>query len=257
MSASPPEPFVDRFLKSAFSGIAPWILLSVLAGPGRFEIAVAAALGLTLLVLGVGHWRGIAVHSIEVVGAVYFAALAVVGAVANDTVTRWLEDWAGVLSSVVLTLLASLTLLLRRPFTLSYAKDTAPSDIWDSPVFLRANYVISAVWAGAFAVSAAAGIVGGTVLHDPDSMWTAWIVPLAATFFAVAFTEFYPERLRARNPATGQAAPPIAGIFEWLPSFVLVTGIVGWIADAFGEVVGITLIAVGIVGGAVMRRLAG
>ncbi len=159
------------------------------------------------------------------------------------------------LSSGVLTLFASLTLLARRPFTLSYAKDDTAPDIWDSPVFLRANYVISAVWAGAFAVSAAAGIVGGIVLHDPDDMWTAWIIPLAATFFAAAFTEFYPERLRARDPVKGLAAPPIAGVFEWLPSFVLVTGIVGWIADAFGDAVGITLIAVGIVGGGVMRRL--
>jgi hypothetical protein len=247
------ESVIDRFLKSGFSGIAPWILLSVLSGPGRFEVAAAGALAVSLLTLGLGKWRGMPAHSLEIVGIAYFAVLVVVGLFAPDNIIRWLDDWAGALSNIVLTVFVVLTMLVRKPFTLSYAKAEAPPEVWDEPGFLRLNTVITAAWAAAFAVSAASSVIGMLVLHDNDNMWTAWVVPLAATFFAVAFTEVYPDRVIARE--TGETPAPIARIFDWLPGFVLVIGIVGWIADAFPEAVAITLIAMGAVGGAVMRRI--
>jgi hypothetical protein len=74
---------------------------------------------------------------------------------------------------------------------------------------------------GAFLVSALVGAYGDAVLRDNDNFWTAWIVPLAAIIFAGSFTEFYPDY------ATGQSKS-WARIFDWLPPFVVVTGIVGW-----------------------------
>jgi hypothetical protein len=247
------ESFIDGFLKSGFSGIAPWILLSVLSGPGRFEIAVLGALVFSLLIIGLGRWRGMPVHSLEIVGVVYFAALAVAGLVAPDNVIRWLDDWAGVLSNVVLALFVLLTIIVRKPFTLSYAKQEAPPEIWNEPGFVRLNDVISAVWGASFAASAAAGATGMLVLRDNDNMWTAWVVPLAATFLAIGFTEVYPDRVVARE--TGEAAPPLAKVFDWLPGFLLVIGIVGWIADALPDAAAITLIAVGVLGSALLRRI--
>ena len=138
-----------------------------------------------------------------------------------------------------------------RPFTLAYAKDTTPREHWDSPLFLRINYVISAVWAGAFLFSAIVGAYGDAVLRDNDNFWTAWILPLAATIFAVSFTEFYPDyATRARMRPSLDAR-----IFDWLPPFIMVTGIVGWVSDAVPDAVGIALIAVGVVGSAAMRKV--
>jgi hypothetical protein len=249
-----PDRAIDRFLKSSFSGIAPWILMSVLAGPGRFEVAVLAAFGLTLLFVIASYARGFPVHSLEIIGGMYFASLAIVGLVAPDNIVRWLDDWSGVVSSVVLAVFVVATLLVRRPFTLSYAKQEAPPEIWDSPVFLRVNYVISAVWAAVFGFGAACGVVGGLVLHDLDNMWTSWIAPLAAMFLVVAFTEVYPQRVAARMSDGEETAPPIAKVFEWLPGFVVVIGIVGLIADALPMIVGVAMIVLGIVGGALVRR---
>jgi hypothetical protein len=250
-----PARFIDGLLTSPFSGIAPWILLSVLAAPGRFEVAVAAALGLMLLLMGLGRLRGFKVHSLQVVGAAYFAGLAVFGLLAPDNVIRWLDDWSGVLSNIVLTLFVAGTLIVRRPFSLSYAKETTPLEYWDSTVFIRINYVISAVWGCAFAVSAIAGVVGGLVLHHSGNMWTGWIAPLAAMFFANAVTEVYPDRVAAKLPDAEEPAPPIAKIFEWIPGFVLVVGIVGLIADAVPFAAGVALIVAGAAGSAVMRRI--
>jgi hypothetical protein len=221
--------------------------MGVVSGPGRFEEVSSAALGLALLTLWVGSRRGVPVHLLEVFTVVYFGVLAVLGLVASDSTIDWLQLWAGELSNIALAAFAVVTLLIRKPFTLAYAKDTTPREHWGEPLFLRINYMISAVWAGAFVVSAVVGAYGDAVLRDNDNFWTAWIVPLAAIIFAGSFTEFYPDL------ATGESKSWVR-IFDWLPPFVLVTGIVGWVSDAVPDGVGIGLVGVGIVASAAMRR---
>ncbi|MGV0643626.1 hypothetical protein ABQE44_09480 [Mycolicibacterium sp. XJ2546] len=240
--------FVDGYLRSPLAGIAPWILMGIINGPGRFEEAASVALALSLLTLWVGARRGVPVHLLEAFTVAYFGVLAVLGLVASDRVIEWLQLWAGALSNVALAVFAIITLLIRRPFTLAYAKDTTPEEYWDSPVFLRINYVISAAWAGAFLFSAVAGVYGDAVLGDNDNFWTAWILPIGAMIFAVSFTEFYPDY------ATGEKTS-IAAVVDWFPPFVTVVGIVGWVSDALPDIPAIALIVVGVAGSALMKRL--
>jgi hypothetical protein len=250
--------FIDGYVKSPFAGIAPWILMSILSGPGRFEEAASAALGLTLLTLWVGSRRGVPVHMLEVFSAVFFAVLSVLGLLAPEDVIGWLELWAGELSSIALAAFAIITLLIRRPFTMAYAKDTTPSEYWDTPLFRKINYAISGVWAAAFLFSAIVGAVGDAVLHDGDGFWTAWILPLAGTLFAVQFTEFYPDYASATfAQSIGEAGDPPASLIrliDWLPPFILVTGIVGWVSDAVPTLLGITQIADGAAGSVALRK---
>jgi hypothetical protein len=106
--------YIDSYVKSPLAGIAPWVLLSIVSGPGRFEEAASAALGLTLLTLCVGSRRGVPVHTLEVFGAVFFAVLSVLGLVASDDVIGWLETWAGELSNIALAAFAIVTLVIGR-----------------------------------------------------------------------------------------------------------------------------------------------
>lgn len=157
--------FIDAYVRSPFAGLAPWILMAVVSGPGRFEEAASAALALALLTLWVGSRRGVPVHLLEVLTVVYFGVLAVLGLVAPEPTIEWLELWAGELSNIALAAFAIITLVIRKPFTLAYARDTTPREHWDTPLFLRINYAISAVWAGAFLVSAIVGAYGDAVLR--------------------------------------------------------------------------------------------
>lgn len=239
---------IDGFLKSPFAGIAPWALLSIVSGPGRFELSVMAALGFSVLLMLVSRIRGMKIHSLEVFGAVFFGAMAVVGLFATENVTRFLELWAGELTNISLAAFAWLTLLIRKPFTMAYAKDTTPQEYWDSPLFNRINSVLTTVWAGAFTLAAAVGFIGDYLFHDAGNFWTGWILQLAAISFAVAFSEFYPDYASAKfDLANGQAAqvPSLMGALDWLPPFVVVTGIAGLITGALDAGIGIGLIVAG------------
>jgi hypothetical protein len=249
--------FIDGYVKTPLAGIAPWVLLAVVSGPGRFEEAASAALGLTLLTLWMGWRRGVPVHALDVFGAAFFVALAALGLWAPDQVIDWLEVWAGELSNIALALFAVLSLVIGKPFTIAYAKDTTPAEYWATPLFKRVNYAISGVWAAAFTCSAIVGALGNTVVSDQD-FWTAWILPIAAILFAIEFTEFYPDYAGARfAQATGEPTDPPESpvrLLDWLPPFIVVTGIAGWVCDALPDAIGIGLIIAGIAGSALSRR---
>lgn len=251
---------LDGFLKSPFAGIAPWALLSIISAPGRFEVAVVSALGFSVLVMLAGLARGIKIHLLEVFSAVFFGALAIVGFFASPNVVQFLEAWSGELTNISLAVFTWLTVLIGRPFTMSYAKDTTPQEYWDSPLFKKINDVISAVWAGAFTFAAGVGFVGNVLLHDPGNFWTGWILQLAAIFFAVAFSEFYPDYASAQfDLDNGEQAevPSMLGMIDWLPTFVVVTGIAGLITGSIDFLVGVGLIVGGSVASGILTKLTG
>lgn len=237
---------LDAYLDSPLSATTPWALMAMLAGPGRYEIAVISALGFSSVVLGLCWRRGIPVHVLEVFGVTYFIALAAIGLGVSDGTKTWLEMWAGEVTNVSLALFAVVTLLLRRPYTMAYARDVTPPDRWHTPSFKRTNMVLTAVWAGAFGFSAAVGFIGDVAYGDTDNFWTGWVLQLASLFFAVAVTEFYPEYAHAREQA--QVPPSWARIVDWLPPFLVATGVAGWLLDTVAGMLSLALVLTGVVG---------
>ncbi len=83
---------------------------------------------------------------------------------------------------------------LRRPFTLQYAREQVPSDLWGSPEFVRTNYVITAAWAVAFAVMVLADVTLTYLPALPRSI--SIVATVLALVAAVKFTGWYPTRQR-------------------------------------------------------------
>ncbi|GAA4258897.1 hypothetical protein [Azospirillum formosense] len=61
-----------------------------------------------------------------------------------------------------------LLIVLHRPFTLQYAREHVAPDLWDSPDFIRTNYVITGAWALAFFV---------LVIADLALLYIPWLPP--------------------------------------------------------------------------------
>ena len=114
-------------------------------------------------------------------------------------------SWRGAAWSVIavrlcvdagLLAIVLVSLAIRRPFTLQYARDQAPRELWTDPAFIRANYVISAVWALAFAVMVVAELA---LLYLPDLPPRLGIIAIVlALVAAVKFTGWYPAHLRRK-----------------------------------------------------------
>ncbi len=100
------------------------------------------------------------------------------------------------LSLATLGVVAGLSLLEGRPFTLVFARRTTPPELWDLPIFLSVNRTITAVWAASFLTTAAASAV--LLAADPGqpALWiTAQVVGFA---IPVVFTSWHRERVRNR-----------------------------------------------------------
>lgn len=92
-----------------------------------------------------------------------------------------------------LLLIVLVSLAIRKPFTLQYAREQVSKELWASPEFLRTNDVITAVWALAFAVMVAADWVLLTSDAPPRFGIIATVLALVG---AIKFTGWYPDRDR-------------------------------------------------------------
>ncbi len=95
---------------------------------------------------------------------------------------------------LLLIVLASIA--LRKPFTLQYAREQVPQELWNVPEFIRANYVITGAWAVAFAVMVAAEACLVYLPGMPRRLGI--LVTILAIVAAVKFTSWYPERGKAK-----------------------------------------------------------
>ncbi|QES47448.1 hypothetical protein DEJ50_06025 [Streptomyces venezuelae] len=244
------------FLENPVVGMAPWIVFSLLVGPGRFELAVGLALGVTVALIAAGHLLhpGSSWKLLEVADLVFFAAMTVVGALADDGTRRWLETYAGEVSNIALTLIAFGSMAARMPFTLQYAREQVDPAYWHTREFLRTNYAITGVWGLAFLVAALAGAYGDLVLHNPNNIWTGWIIQILAIVAALKFTAWYPEVARARalraRGEPGPEPPGPAGLLLPLAGMLVPVGIAVLIFDN-----GLWWLGVGlIVGGGLLTK---
>ncbi|MFF0218603.1 hypothetical protein [Streptomyces vinaceus] len=249
---------VAGFLENPVIGMAPWIIFSLLVGPGRFEIAVVLALATTIVLVTAGRLinRGSSWKLLEVADLVFFAILAVVGLLASEGTRKWLETYAGEVSNIALVVIAFGSMAIRMPFTLQYARERVDPEYWNKPTFLRTNYLITGVWGLAFLVAAAAGAYGDLVLRNPNNIWTGWIIQILAIVAALRFTAWYPEVARARAlrdaGQPGPTPPNLAGMFVPLTGLLVPIGIAVLIFDDNVWWLGVALI---VVGGMLTKRL--
>jgi hypothetical protein len=95
-----------------------------------------------------------------------------------------------------LLLIVLLSMLLRQPFTLQYARERVTPEVAAMPRFLATNYVITGVWALAFLVMVVADLIMVFMPEIPLSVGVR--VTIAALVGAIWFTSWYPNHLRRK-----------------------------------------------------------
>jgi hypothetical protein len=91
-----------------------------------------------------------------------------------------------------LLLIILISMAIGKPFTLQYARERVPQERWQSPQFARINFVITSVWALAFACIVAADLM---MIYMPTvPIRVGIVVTIAALYGAYRFTGWYPKR---------------------------------------------------------------
>lgn len=103
--------------------------------------------------------------------------------------------------------MALVSMLLRNPITLQYAREQVQEEFWKTPRFILTNYLITAGWAAAFAVMALTDAVANMNKRLPLTLDLG--VCLAVLVLAILFTARYPHYLRAHAArVTKREKPP-------------------------------------------------
>ena len=115
-------------------------------------------------------------------------------------------NWSGVAIRMAVDIgflaIALLSIAIRLPFTLQYAREVVDHETSLLPGFKRANYIITGVWTGAMLLMALGNIA---VLYIPGlPIWTGLAIAFAARNSAVYFTKWYPayRKLKYGQPPT-------------------------------------------------------
>jgi len=172
-------PFIAFAVIDRVVGSTPGLIAAAIVSIGLLLRDISAGRSMKILEIGTG-----ALFSILAVFALFMQpAWSVIG-------VRVIVD-AGLLAIVIISM------AIRQPFTLQYAREQTPPEIWSRPEFIRTNYVITAAWALAFTVMVAAEMV---LLYIPSVPRQVGVIAIiAALIAAVKFTGWYPERERSAS----------------------------------------------------------
>jgi hypothetical protein len=167
-------------------GFAPFILfalLSRLSADLALWVAFAAAFVVTIR----DFVESPSLRLLDAGSFVLFATLALGRGFLDPTLSLAAVRF---IAEAFLFLLLGLPLVLKRPFSVDYARLDPREAGWPPTLFLKVNYLVSAVWTAAFLAMAAAD---GAVAFDPQlPLYASVAVSVVALALAITFTLRYP-----------------------------------------------------------------
>ena len=135
---------------SILLGLTPFIVFFVLMRLVHPLVGLGAAFAVSLL-MGFVQWRrGEKIKVLEVGSLVLFGVLTLYTLIAAP---QWSVATVRLAVDGGLFIIAAVSLLIRQPFTLQYARESVPQELWTSPIFFTTNVRITAVWTAAFAIA--------------------------------------------------------------------------------------------------------
>ena len=176
--------------------LAPFIVFAVADHLVGTTSALIAGAVVAALLLGRDLLRGRSAKVLEVGTVILFGSLAVYAVAGGPA---WSVIGVRLLVDAGLLVIVLVSMAIRRPFTLQYAREQVPREYWDRPEFVRTSYIITLVWAAAFLVMVLADAL---LLFAPSAPIAIAIGAIVVAFLAaVQFTAWYPKRVRARAAA--------------------------------------------------------
>jgi hypothetical protein len=183
--------------------LAPFGSLALLMLVAPAEIALFASAAICLAVIGIDVARGRSVKMLGAGCAVIFAGLGAYVALIDPALgvsTVRLATDVGVLA------ISLISLIIRKPFVLQYALEAVDAETAKLPGFMRATYIITWAWAGAFVLMILGNVL--TIYTPGLPLWAGLAIAFAARNGAAYFTTWYPQYCKAKYGTPSANALP-------------------------------------------------
>jgi len=142
-------------------GFIPWILYSIFYSnnPTQLKIAISVALASSLML----DWKDLKAGFILTrFTLIYFLVLLIFVSLYHSI---WLEKNMWVVSNLMLAAIAFVSILIKKPFTMQYAKQKAPEIYWNNSIFIEINNILTAIWGVIFLFAALTNYLHSDVLR--------------------------------------------------------------------------------------------
>src|SRR3990167_162367 len=173
-------------------GFLPWILYSIFYGtnPDRFMLAIGVALNSSVLV----DWKELKAGFILTrCTFAYFALLLILAALFH---WPWLQTNTWLISNCVLAAIALGSALIKKPFTMQYAKLEVAEQYWNGPLFKQINYTLTIMWGIIFLLTA---LVNYFYVQDPKLNGLSYMLLSNVGWFIGAYlNHWFPKYWKAR-----------------------------------------------------------
>jgi phytoene dehydrogenase-like protein len=192
--------------------LAPFILYFVLAGSGQLVAGILAGLLAALALNGARLIRR-QTKLLELVLVPFFLIHLLVTVGFQATFFR---QYDGVILEGVMALVAWGGLLIGSPFTLEYARDDYPRELWHNPQFVLTNQIITIVWACVFTLITLVGLASasGAALPALVTNWLPALLTVLGFAGTLALPKWLPRLLLARDLQKRDPYPWPAPVFH-------------------------------------------
>jgi hypothetical protein len=157
------------------------------------KIALFASAATCLAVIGIDIARG---RSVKMLGAGCVVIFSGIGAYIMLVDPNLSHSAVKIATDVGVLAISLGSLIVRKPFVLQYALEEVDAETAKLPGFMKATYVITWAWTGAFVLMIVGNVL--TIYVPGLPLWSGLVIAFAARNSAAYFTTWYPQYRKAR-----------------------------------------------------------
>ena len=184
---------------------APWIILKIVSDLPFGDPLTMLRIAIVMAVLvSLYQSRKSKIRGFLYWGNILFFVLSFLLVVAFPQM--WFVTKMGLFAQIMLNIITWGSILVKKPFTMDYAKHHVPQKRWNDPAFLRKNYIITGVWGCYFLL----GFISAEIrIYEPGiSHGLIEIVDNVAMLGAVFFTSLYSKHKKKPPENSGSQGNP-------------------------------------------------
>ena len=182
---------MNRTFLGLFKSLFPWILYSLMINYLHINAIYSAITSIIVtLLLGLSYLKKCYIISWIVLINLSFVLLLELF-LPGTYIQR--DPW--LLSSLILSMIAWISIAIHKPFTMQYARESLPKEKWIHPSFIRINKMVSLTWAIIFSLSFFLHVM---IMENLLNYIVLTKMIFILTAVGIVFSIYYPKHARQK-----------------------------------------------------------